>query len=453
MEIIRTLRLDKKNSRGYCPIRITCYFEGKRVFLSPGISIEEKNWDENKKKIKGRAPFALEQNEALDNWTTQAGKVYYQAQIDNQSLSAEEFRARVEAICKPDRIRTEPPKSPSAPGSSFFALLDAWLTHKSESYSRSTKKKLSDSSMRSLRNLHYHLRGYAVSRGKELSLATMDEKFYNNFKSYLLQENSRKESEGSLSPNTASALISKLKSFLSWCEDEGHPVNRRYRRWEASFSYAGVDALTPQEVRELWQFDFQTQQVTDYIIALQKQKTRKTGDRDSVEYRRRVYEEIRDAFMFGIATGLHILDAFQVDHHHVHNDVIIIPRSKNFNSCYIPLIDDELFHAREIIEKYRHWKGRPGRVCRLIPTNWHMNKYLEEIQQLVGIALSRMKITYKIARKTFVTLKIYQGVPARLIMQSTGHKTEHSFNRYLGVDVEELKRQYQLISDRQKLAG
>jgi hypothetical protein len=64
------------------------------------------------------------------------------------------------------------------------------------------------------------------------------------------------------------------------------------------------------------------------------------------------------------------------------------------------------------------------------------------VQQLAG--LSRPKLTTKIGLKSFVTLKLYQGVPARLIMQATGHQTEKTFNHYVGVDqlrrLEEFRR-------------
>jgi integrase len=63
--------------------------------------------------------------------------------------------------------------------------------------------------------------------------------------------------------------------------------------------------------------------------------------------------------------------------------------------------------------------------------------------QLMG--LWRLKLTTKIGRRAFAIFKLYQGVPARLIMQATGHQTEETFNYYVGVDylwlLEELMRQ------------
>jgi hypothetical protein len=56
--------------------------------------------------------------------------------------------------------------------------------------------------------------------------------------------------------------------------------------------------------------------------------------------------------------------------------------------------------------------------------------------------LTRLALTTKIGRKTFATLKIYQGIPKAQVMLATGHKTETSFNRYLGIDERELLRHF-----------
>jgi hypothetical protein len=53
------------------------------------------------------------------------------------------------------------------------------------------------------------------------------------------------------------------------------------------------------------------------------------------------------------------------------------------------------------------------------------------VQRLVG--LTRLYLTTKIGCKTSVTRKLYQGVPAQLIRQATGPRTEEAFNHYVGV--------------------
>jgi hypothetical protein len=69
-----------------------------------------------------------------------------------------------------------------------------------------------------------------------------------------------------------------------------------------------------------------------------------------------------------------------------------------------------------------------------------LDDYLPTVAQLAG--LTRIALTSKVGRKTFVTLKLAQGVPRTTVMQATGHRTESSFNRYVGIDEAELVENY-----------
>lgn len=62
--------------------------------------------------------------------------------------------------------------------------------------------------------------------------------------------------------------------------------------------------------------------------------------------------------------------------------------------------------------------------------------YLPHVAALAH--LTRLKLGLHVGRKTYATLKIYQGVPARLVMLATGHQTEAQFNVYLGINEQEL---------------
>lgn len=71
---------------------------------------------------------------------------------------------------------------------------------------------------------------------------------------------------------------------------------------------------------------------------------------------------------------------------------------------------------------------------------YDVNDSLKVIAQLIN--LTRLNLSTKIDCETFVTIKLYQGVTQRLVMQATGHPTEASFNRYVGVDMLKLLEQF-----------
>jgi hypothetical protein len=92
--------------------------------------------------------------------------------------------------------------------------------------------------------------------------------------------------------------------------------------------------------------------------------------------------------------------------------------------------------------------------CAWAPGRWECyraNEFLRVVQRLVG--LTRLHLITKIGRKTFVTLKLYQGVPGRTIMQATGHQTEEAFNAYVGVDELKLLKIFMRKSQRRLAAS
>jgi hypothetical protein len=99
-----------------------------------------------------------------------------------------------------------------------------------------------------------------------------------------------------------------------------------------------------------------------------------------------------------------------------------------------------------LAERYEH--RSPFNL--LVPECYRANEFLRVVQRLVVI--TRLKLTTKIGHKTFVTLKLYQGVPSRTIMQATSHQTEEAFNAYVGVDELEVVQQYMRKSPRKRAA-
>jgi len=75
----------------------------------------------------------------------------------------------------------------------------------------------------------------------------------------------------------------------------------------------------------------------------------------------------------------------------------------------IPFLDDDLFRLVALLEQYR-----PLGLATCLPfvhAPWH---YLPHMAALSG--LTRLKLGMHVGRKTYATLKIYQSVPARLVI-------------------------------------
>lgn len=137
-------------------------------------------------------------------------------------------------------------------------------------------------------------------------------------------------------------------------------------------------------------------------------------------------------------TALRIGDMLELRPHEIRGQLIVTDANKTDGECYIPFYDDELFRPVELVRKYAG-QVPPDRVLPYY-SDVLINKLLKVVQRLAHF--DRFPLTTKIGRKTFATLKVYQGVPTRIVMQATGHRTEASFNRYVGINQEELVSQF-----------
>jgi hypothetical protein len=128
------------------------------------------------------------------------------------------------------------------------------------------------------------------------------------------------------------------------------------------------------------------------------------------------------------------------------NLVVLDNTVKTDVTVYVPFYDDDIFKPVALANRYEH--RSPYDL--LVPECYRCNEFLKVVQRLSGI--TRLNLTTKIGRKTFVTLKLYQGVPARLIMQATGHQTEEAFNHYVGVDELKLVEEFMRKATRRRAA-
>jgi len=110
-------------------------------------------------------------------------------------------------------------------------------------------------------------------------------------------------------------------------------------------------------------------------------------------------------------------------------------------ACIIALLDDKVFKPAALLRAYA---GEGLKTC--LPRVSYPYLCLPHVQHLAGI--TRVPLRYHLGRKTFVTLKIAQGVPRSRVMMTTGHQTESSFNHYLGSNEAELLAAYRKTARR-----
>ena len=448
METTRQLRLDLLTKKGLAPIQLTFCWDGQRLRRGTGEKCDPKHWNAKREEVKP-APgnFAADTNLVLERYTQAAQATEHAATLTRQKLDKAQMSAEItrryallalgdEAQATNEEVAPLPQVKASPPG--VLDYYDQWLGEQTRKTSNKSGQGLSKSYLASLANSRDVLADFA-EKDAPLAFPILDHTWYARFSEFFF------EGDWGGSVNTFGKHVRHLKSFLAWAEDRELPVNRKYRRFEAPDEYIGADALTEAELLRLAAVDFRTETARSYVQqqfeqldpALQARAGQKKGMRRSqadplrVAERLRMLELSRDKLLECCYFGLRISDADKLSRRQIHGQLVRLKASKTRKECFIPYFDDDVFKPVALVEKY---DAQHLPTC--LPVVYGLSDYLPHVQALAD--LTRFKLTSKVGRKTFVTLKIAQGVPRAQVMQATGHRTESSFNRYLGVVEHEL---------------
>ncbi|WP_400194090.1 hypothetical protein [Hymenobacter sp. B81] len=434
MEVSCQLRKDQVSKKGTALIQLTFCWEGRRLRISSGEKCRPKDWNDARQRVKANpGSYAAEINAVLDDWTKAADQVHREARrqqlrLDEQAMEAairNRYRQLVaEAAGEPAEV-VLPVVAPAAP--TLLQEMERWITYQEGKVSLRSGQRLSASYLTGLRRSLRELQAFEAECTWPLKFAGMDHAFYMAFQDFALSNRGR-------DINTFGAYIKNLKTFLIWATKQNITVNPNFRDFAVVDIYRGADALTQDELLRLAAIDFADASVRAYLEQhFEPGAGPRHGGRAAFtldDYIQRT-EEARDKILQCCYFALRISDADRLAPKHLEQDIVRIFAGKSDGICIIPFFDDDVFKPRALVAKYA---GRGLATC--LPRIFKRERYLPHIQHLAGI--TRIKLTSKVGRKTFATLKIYQGIPKSQVMLATGHKTESSFNRYLGVNEEEL---------------
>lgn len=447
MKISRELQRDKLNTEGLAPIRLVVSWEGKRLRVGTGCLVNPEHWDAKQQLVQVRPGTQHSSiNPVLTGASNAAGDAAEKARKEQRLLPEAELRASIEAALKPAPAPAPVAASPAAVlATDFESLYRHWLKEQADRPRGTTGRPLAKTTRAGFEATLQRFLQYEQARGVQLRVQDMSLAWYQDFRTYMLDELGQ-------GVNTFGKHITRLKTFLTYAESElDLPVHRHYRKFTAPKKRGRVDALTEPELYQVADLDFRDPETRERALALRVELGRSTGkhqDEESADAWLATVELARDKFLECCYTGLRISDANRAAWQHVRGQMLVLDgTAKNEATVYIPFYDDDLFRPVALAERYEHRSP----LDLLVPECYRANEFLRVVQRLVGI--SRLKLTTKIGRKTFVTLKLYQGVPQRLIMQATGHQTEEAFNHYVGVDELKLVEEFMRKSTRRRRAA
>jgi len=446
MKISRELQRDKLNSEGLAPIRLVVSWEGKRLRIGTGCLVKPAHWDAGLQLVQVRAGTSHASiNPLLTGASNAAGKAAETAREQLRLLPEAELRAAIEAALRPAPAAGSAPASTPPEDLGFEALQRRWIADQVNKPRGQSGRPLAATTKAGFEATLQRFLAYEQARGRQLRLTELDLAFYQDFRTYVLDELGQ-------GLNTFGKHVTRLKTFLAWAElEQDLPVHRHYRKFTSPKKRSRVDALTEAELLQLAALDFADGPTRKRLLELRTELGRPTGKAESEGWATAWINHVelaRDKFLQCCYTGLRISDANRAAWKHVHGNLIVLDATaKNEATVYIPFYDDDLFQPVALAERYEH--RSPADL--LVPECYRTNEFLKVVARLVG--LTRLPLTTKIGRKTFVTLKLYQGVPQRSIMQATGHQTEEAFNHYVGVDELRLVETFMQKSARRRRAA
>lgn len=168
----------------------------------------------------------------------------------------------------------------------------------------------------------------------------------------------------------------------------------------------------------------------------------------SYECKRRTDSLIKDLFVFSCFTGLSYSDIKGLKSSHIQqffdgNQWIIIRRKKTTTSSNVMLLD----MAKMIIEKYAGLI-KDGKLFP-VPSNKACNHFLKKLSMEIQ-CLNEKKVTFHLARHTFGTLFLSEGVPLESLSKMMGHKNIATTQIYAKILNEKVGKDMQKVAHKFK---
>ena len=403
-------RFNLKNPDATSPtlINLILNYKGKRFKVSTENSVPTKYWNKKTERVKENQEFSsyskintdLDKKEA----TLKAAFDYF----DKDSIVPETETLKA----KYNEILLEPKKLNST--QTIWDYFDEFVEYQKG-------RILLKSAMDYDQALRKHLKETETRYNIPLSFNALRSSgnFIDKMDLYLTKHAKNADGESGFSLNAKGKQMKNVKAFLNWC------FMKEY--------------CPPFVLKHIVKYSEEVDNI--YLTTAEMDAIYDLKLTDIVE------QETRDLFIVGCETGLRYSDFSRIKKEHFANDRINIFQTKVKSKVTIPISA----RLREILEKYNY--SLPQRTDKgLTDFNENVRKIgeLAEIKERVVIQQTRgtkrqEKFFYKYelmsshtCRRSFCTNKFLKGVPVKVIMAISGHKTEKAFMKYLKLNNEEI---------------
>lgn len=381
------------NDTGEHLIILSFSYDGERMIYSTGQTIDPKFWNKSDHRSKKSMTGYKTLNEYLQGLEQSVFSIYRKAASDNINPTVKHLKSELDLYLK----KSEPKRERD-----LTEYFDEFITIKAPSVEPRTLQKY--------RTLLKTLKVFSQHTKTELSLETMDVKFYDKYIAYRVQANKSDE--------TFFKEIALLKTFLHWCVLREYTSNIKFiKQFVVKERQKKVLSLTNDELFTL------------YHLNLEKP----------------IHQIIRDMFCLSCFTSLRFSDILQVSQQKVRDTTLSLFQIKTKENVSIQLST----FAMKILERNNFHFPKYS--------NYYANKVLRDVAKIAGfnrittkLMISGNKrveivkplhraISFHLGRKSNVTLSLARGMRHEVLMTQTGHKKLATMQKYIAVSDQMIK--------------
>ena len=432
MEILYNLRSYIHDLNGSVMMRVRWEHKTRTVVFACGVFAESSKWDNDQQRAKkntvhvvnGHSCSAREINAAIAELKEILKEAFDEYGRASHSPSVMELKERVKLKLAELHPKVEKSKCPDDP------LLEGLIHVKSiktvfDEFIADMKERMK------WRNAYteYH---YNQIRNNIMEFCDGSDKYscvtINDINTRFMNELKRWYVDNGFFNKTTNKHFSNFKTVLRWAKSKGYPV-----RDEAILYKTELD--DPQKV-VVYLYDNELDQLLNYPFP-------EGGHLDKV----------RDLFCFMALTSLRHSDLKNLKKTDVQEETIRIYTQKTHKQVLIPITE----RARRIINKYKDII--PGEKLFNVPSDQKMNDGIKEAAKIVGLnrlitevhgeGKALIQETHPLqetlschdARRTFVCISLRLGIPAEVVMKSTGHANYAAMKPYMDIMEESVTEQ------------
>lgn len=375
------------------------YSHKKKVtYFSTHKNIRDDFWDSKNQKVKRSYSGSDRFNIYLTTIKQKVEDIVNELLIKGEDPTTNYVKSVYNEIKQQDQKKTQ---------YTFFEYVDHFIEKSKKSKSRGTVKVYV--------TVKNQLRKYEKYSGVKLDWHNIDMDFYYDFQEYYTGV------QGFLN-NGFGRIIKNIKVILNDATDKGYNSHLMYKN--KNFK------TVREEVNNIYLNEEELQRMIDLDLSYNKSM-----------------ERVRDLFIVGCYTGLRFSDFSELKKEHIVGDTFKVKTVKTDEWVTIPLLDV----VKKIMDKYKDNPNSLPKSC----VNQTMNRHLKEIGRRAKIFDTFLKVrtkgrerneqTFKkyelisthTARRSFATNMFKRGIPSRVIMKITGHRTERAFSSYIKVSQDE----------------